>query len=112
MRMGLFTLLILGLLGALPLMGYDTLQARAAAFSFIAIAQLLEVYPARHTWAFPLANPYLHAAAQALWRQTQDGGSAEQRAAVVEAALGEIQTHVLLQTRARAGPWTLCSRKA
>jgi Ca2+-transporting ATPase len=52
----------LALLGALPLMGYDTVQARASAFSFIAIAQLLEVYPARHTWAFPLANPYLHAA--------------------------------------------------
>jgi Ca2+-transporting ATPase len=55
-------LLALALLGAVPRLGYDFDTARAVAFHFMAIGQLLLTYPARHTWARPLSNPYLHAA--------------------------------------------------
>jgi Ca2+-transporting ATPase len=55
-------LLALGLLGLVPRLGYDTDAARATAFHFMAIGQLLFTYPSRHTWTFPLPNPVLHAA--------------------------------------------------
>ena len=55
-------LLALGLLGLVPRLGYDTDAARATAFHFMAIGQLLFTYPARHTWTFPLPNPTLHGA--------------------------------------------------
>jgi Ca2+-transporting ATPase len=55
-------LLGLGLLGAVPLLGYDHATARAVTFHFMAIGQLVLTYPARHTWMRPLPNLYLHAA--------------------------------------------------
>jgi Ca2+-transporting ATPase len=55
-------LLALGLLGLVPRLGYDTDAARATAFHFMAIGQLLFTYPARHTWTYPLPNPVLHGA--------------------------------------------------
>ena len=54
--------LALCLLGVLPLFGYSLDVTRAAAFHFMAIGQLLLVYPSRHTTTRPLANGYLHAA--------------------------------------------------
>ncbi|MEW6321365.1 MAG: cation-translocating P-type ATPase [Acidobacteriota bacterium] len=53
------------ILGAVPWMGYETGEARAAAFHFMAIGQLFLTYPSRHTWRYPLPNPYLHAAVSA-----------------------------------------------
>ena len=53
-------LLALGLLGLVPRLGYDLDAARATAFHFMAIGQLLFTYPARHTWTHPLPNRYLH----------------------------------------------------
>jgi P-type Ca2+ transporter type 2C len=50
------------LLGLIPRLGYDLEIARAAAFHFMAVGQLLLTYPARHTWLRPLPNAYLHAA--------------------------------------------------
>ena len=54
--------LALAVLGLVPRLGYDLTVARAAAFHFMAIGQLLLTYPARHTGTRPLANPFLHAA--------------------------------------------------
>jgi Ca2+-transporting ATPase len=54
--------LALAVLGAIPRLGYDLETARATAFHFMAVGQLLLTYPSRHTWTRPLANPYLHAA--------------------------------------------------
>jgi Ca2+-transporting ATPase len=55
-------LIALGLLGLVPRLGYDLDTARATAFHFMAIGQLLFTYPARHTWTHPLPNRYLLAA--------------------------------------------------
>jgi Ca2+-transporting ATPase len=54
--------LALAILGVVPRLGYDADAARAAAFHFMAIGQLLLTYPSRHTWTAPLPNPYLHTA--------------------------------------------------
>lgn len=43
----------------MPWLGYGTDVARAVAFHFMAIGQLLLTYPSRHTWAQPLPNRYL-----------------------------------------------------
>ena len=59
---GMKALLALGMLGLVPRLGYDLEVARAAAFHFMAVGQLLLTYPARHTWIRPLPNPLLHAA--------------------------------------------------
>jgi Ca2+-transporting ATPase len=55
-------MLALGMLWLVPNLGYSTDAARAVAFHFMAIGQLLLTYPARHTWMRPLPNRYLHAA--------------------------------------------------
>jgi Ca2+-transporting ATPase len=55
-------LLALGLLGLVPWLGYGPDTARATAFHFMAVGQLLLTYPARHTWLRPLPNYYLHVA--------------------------------------------------
>ena len=55
-------LLALGILGLVPQLGYDLDQARAVAFHFMAIGQLVLTYPARRAWTRPLPNRYLHAA--------------------------------------------------
>jgi Ca2+-transporting ATPase len=55
-------LLALGILGLVPWLGYDVTSARAAAFHFMAIGQLVLTYPSRHTAVTPLSNRYLHAA--------------------------------------------------
>ena len=55
-------LLALLILGAVPMLGYSHDTARATAFHFMAIGQLLLTYPARHTWMRPLPNRVLHAA--------------------------------------------------
>ncbi|MGB7219779.1 MAG: HAD-IC family P-type ATPase [Vicinamibacterales bacterium] len=57
--------LALGLLGLVPLLGYDLDVTRAVAFHFMAIGQLLLTYPSRHTWTRPLPNLHLHAAVMA-----------------------------------------------
>ncbi len=54
--------LALGVLGLVPRLGYDLGVARASAFHFMAIGQLLLTYPSRHTWMRPLPNIYLHTA--------------------------------------------------
>jgi Ca2+-transporting ATPase len=54
--------LALAVLGVIPRLGYDLEVARATAFHFMAIGQLLLTYPSRHTATRPLTNPYLHAA--------------------------------------------------
>jgi len=54
--------LALGVLGVLPLFGYSLDVSRATVFHFMAIGQLLLVYPCRHTWMRPLSNRYLHIA--------------------------------------------------
>jgi Ca2+-transporting ATPase len=54
--------LALAVLGLVPRLGYDLEVARATAFHFMAVGQLLLTYPSRHTGTRPLANPYLHAA--------------------------------------------------
>ncbi len=58
-------LLALAVLGAVPRLGYDLDTARATAFHFMAIGQLLLTYPARHTWMRPLPNAALHVAVAA-----------------------------------------------
>jgi Ca2+-transporting ATPase len=58
-------LLALCVLGLVPRLGYDLEVARAAAFHFMAIGQLLLTYPSRHTRIRPLPNPYLHGAVAA-----------------------------------------------
>ncbi len=55
-------LLALGLLGLVPRFGYELDAARAVAFHFMAIGQLLLTYPSRHTSAHPRPNRYLLAA--------------------------------------------------
>jgi Ca2+-transporting ATPase len=55
-------LLALAVLGLVPRLGYDLEVARAAAFHFMAVGQLLLTYPSRHTWIRPLQNPFLHGA--------------------------------------------------
>jgi Ca2+-transporting ATPase len=55
-------LLAMGLLGLVPWLGYELDFARATAFHFMAVGQLLLTYPSRHTWTRPLPNPYLHGA--------------------------------------------------
>jgi Ca2+-transporting ATPase len=59
---GMKAALALSVLGVLPLFGYSLDVTRAAAFHFMAVGQLLLVYPSRHTWMRPLSNPYLHTA--------------------------------------------------
>jgi Ca2+-transporting ATPase len=54
--------LALAVLGVVPVFGYDTDAARAAAFHFMAIGQLLMTYPSRHASTRPLPNLALHAA--------------------------------------------------
>ena len=54
--------LALSVLGLVPRLGYDLEVARATAFHFMAVGQLLLTYPSRHTWTRALQNPYLHAA--------------------------------------------------
>jgi P-type Ca2+ transporter type 2C len=54
--------LALGVLGVVPQLGYNLDVARAAAFHFMAIGQLLLTYPSRQTWTRPLPNIYLHTA--------------------------------------------------
>jgi Ca2+-transporting ATPase len=58
-------ILALGVLGLVPRLGYDLEVARAVAFHFMAVGQLLLTYPSRHTLTFPLPNMYLHAAVTA-----------------------------------------------
>ena len=58
-------LLALGLLALVPQLGYDTAAARAAAFHFMAIGQLLYTYPARRSATAPLPNTVLHGAVAA-----------------------------------------------
>jgi Ca2+-transporting ATPase len=55
-------LLALAVLGVVPRLGYDLEVARATAFHFMAVGQLLLTYPSRHTWIRPLQNPFLHGA--------------------------------------------------
>jgi len=55
----------LGILGAMPWIGYSLDETRAVAFHFMAVGQLLLTCPSRHTWMHPLPNPYLHAAVAA-----------------------------------------------
>jgi Ca2+-transporting ATPase len=55
-------LLALGLLGLVPRLGYAPDVARAVAFHFMAVGQLLLTYPSRHTWTKPLPNRFLFAA--------------------------------------------------
>jgi Ca2+-transporting ATPase len=55
-------LLALGILGVVPSLGYETETARACAFHFMAVGQLLFAYPSRHSSTDPLPNPSLHAA--------------------------------------------------
>ena len=55
-------LLALTMLWLVPWLGHDRDTARAAAFHFMAIGQLLLTYPARHTWMRPLPNRWLHLA--------------------------------------------------
>jgi Ca2+-transporting ATPase len=55
-------LLALGILGLVPWLGYDVNVARAAAFHFMAIGQLVLTYASRHTTVHPLSNRYLHGA--------------------------------------------------
>jgi Ca2+-transporting ATPase len=55
-------LLALGVLGLVPLLGYDLEVTRAVAFHFMAVGQLLLTYPSRYAGVRPLSNPYLHAA--------------------------------------------------
>jgi P-type Ca2+ transporter type 2C len=54
--------LALTLLLLVPWFGYSRDVARAVAFHFMAVGQLLLTYPSRHTWMRPLPNRYLHAA--------------------------------------------------
>ena len=54
--------LALGVLGLVPRLGYELDVARAVAFHFMAVGQLLLTYPSRHTSTYPLSNRYLHAA--------------------------------------------------
>ena len=54
--------LALSVLGLVPRLGYDLDVARACAFHFMAVGQLLLTYPSRRTWTRPLPNKYLHAA--------------------------------------------------
>ena len=55
-------LLALAVLGLVPRLGYELEVARASAFHFMAIGQLLLTYPSRHTRTMPLPNRLLHAA--------------------------------------------------
>ncbi len=55
-------LLALLVLGVVPAIGYSHETARATAFHFMAIGQLLLTYPSRHTWMQPLPNRWLHMA--------------------------------------------------
>jgi Ca2+-transporting ATPase len=55
-------LLGLTVLGLVPRLGYELEVARAVAFHFMAVGQLLLTYPSRHTSIRPLQNPFLHAA--------------------------------------------------
>jgi Ca2+-transporting ATPase len=55
-------LLALAVLGVVPRLGYELEVARASAFHFMAIGQLLLTYPARHTRTMPLSNSILHGA--------------------------------------------------
>ncbi len=54
-------MLALGLLGLVPWLNYSLDTARTVAFQFLAVGQLLFVYPARHTMLRPLRNWTLHA---------------------------------------------------
>jgi Ca2+-transporting ATPase len=55
-------LLALAVLGLVPRLGYELEVARAVAFHFMAVGQLLLTYPSRHTRIRPLQNTFLHAA--------------------------------------------------
>jgi Ca2+-transporting ATPase len=54
-------LIALGLLGLVPMLGFGLDAARSVCFQFLAVGQLLFVYPARHTVLRPLSNWTLHA---------------------------------------------------
>jgi Ca2+-transporting ATPase len=54
-------LLALALLGLVPRLGYELEVARAVAFHFMAVGQLLLTYASRHSGTRPLPNPVLHA---------------------------------------------------
>lgn len=54
--------LALGVLALVPQLGYSLDVARAAAFHFMAIGQLLLTYPSRQTSTRPRPNIYLHTA--------------------------------------------------
>jgi hypothetical protein len=54
-------ILALAVLGLVPALGYELEVARAVAFHFMAVGQLLLTYPSRHGWARSLPNRYLHA---------------------------------------------------
>jgi Ca2+-transporting ATPase len=49
----------LGLLGVLPRLGEPLVATRTAAFSFLALVQLVLTYPARRATGRPLPNPWL-----------------------------------------------------
>lgn len=50
--------LALSVLGLVPRLGYELEVARATAFHFMAVGQLLLTYPSRHTCTRPLHNPF------------------------------------------------------
>ena len=67
-------LLALAVLGLVPRLGYELEVARAVAFHFMAVGQLLLTYPSRHTWIRPLQNP-LPACRRRRWHRHPSGGS-------------------------------------
>ena len=54
--------LALVLLGVLPRLGYELETTRTCLFHFMAVGQLLLVYPSRHSWTHPGTNASLHLA--------------------------------------------------
>jgi Ca2+-transporting ATPase len=50
------------LIGLVPRLGFDLDEARATSFHYLAIAQLMATYAARHTAMRPLGNRYVHLA--------------------------------------------------
>jgi Ca2+-transporting ATPase len=50
------------LIGLVPRLGFDLDEARATSFHYLAIAQLMATYAARHTAMRPLRNRYVHLA--------------------------------------------------
>jgi Ca2+-transporting ATPase len=104
--------LALCVLGLVPRLGYDLEVARAAAFHFMAIGQLLLTYPSRHTRIQPLPNPYLHGAVAAgiaiqigasvlPWTATLLGGATVPWPLWLMIATGALLTLGLAETLAR-----------